>query len=115
MFYHFRQNNSGGYFHVNDRVSTSVYIEALSSDEANGLAKSKTGIYFDGAGDCSCCGNRWSECWAADGTSEPMYYDKPITDVSGASLMSPDYWVKVGEPYAIIYYLDGRVDRLIKK
>jgi hypothetical protein len=48
-FYEFDQNNSGGSFVVNDKVCRRVII-----DKAETL-----GVYFDGWGDRSCCGNRW--------------------------------------------------------
>jgi hypothetical protein len=35
MFYEFDQNNSGGRFIVNDKVTVSVFIEADSPEEAN--------------------------------------------------------------------------------
>ena len=60
-FYQFRQNNSGGRFHRNDDVDTTVYIEAVDADHANARAE-KIGIYFNGCStgsDCSCCGDRW--------------------------------------------------------
>ena len=58
MFYEFRQNNSGGVFHL---PAIQVFIEADSMDEANRIAE-RNGLYFDGAGsgrDCLCCGDRW--------------------------------------------------------
>lgn len=56
-WFRFRQNNSGGKFIVNDKVDINVLIQANSPEEANNLAE-KIGIYFDGYGDCACCGNR---------------------------------------------------------
>lgn len=63
-WYHFRQNNSGGSFHIDDErgIGPHVYIEAMNADHANDLA-GRIGIYFDGVNtgnDCSCCGDRWS-------------------------------------------------------
>jgi hypothetical protein len=60
-FYRFRQNNSGGHFHENDKVGELVIVEAISHTEANEIAEDN-GIYFDGCDsgrDCSCCGDRW--------------------------------------------------------
>jgi hypothetical protein len=54
-FYTFRQNNSGGRFYG----PVYVIIEARNTNEANSLAQSKADVYFDGRGDCSCCGRRW--------------------------------------------------------
>ena len=60
--YRFYQNNSGGRTVTNDDVARDVFIEAHTYREANALAEA-VGIYFDGAGDCPCCGNRWSPQW----------------------------------------------------
>ena len=57
MFYVYRQNNSGGSFRP---PAVDVIVEAPSAAEADTIAEG-VGIYFDGAGDCPCCGNRWSE------------------------------------------------------
>ena len=68
--YLFRQNNSGGHFVSNADVDRHVFIEAHTYREANDLAEA-VGIYFDGAGDCPCCGNRWSSQWdESDGFTE---------------------------------------------
>ena len=58
MYYHYRQNNSGGSFIVNSDVTVNVIIEADSADDANEKAKD-IGIYFNGVDegiDCPCCG-----------------------------------------------------------
>lgn len=60
--YHFRQNNSGGYHTTTDDVAANVFVEAHTYREANALAEA-LGLYFDGSGDCPCCGNRWSPLW----------------------------------------------------
>ncbi len=61
MFYHYSQNNSGGRFvYCPDRgISHHVIIEAVSDRAANIIAED-IGLYFDGEGDCTCCGDRWS-------------------------------------------------------
>ena len=59
MFYSYHQNNSGGWFTL---PAIDVIIEADSAEEADRIAESK-GLYFDGAGDCDCCGNRWHETY----------------------------------------------------
>lgn len=73
MFYEFRQNNSGGSFTYDELsgVSVTVLIEADSPQEANIRAES-IGIYFDGYGDCSCCGNRWHEVDSYDEYTEDI-------------------------------------------
>ena len=102
-FYTYRQNNSGGYFDVDDNVCMYVIIEARSAEHANEIAKN-IGIYFDGCSkgiDCSCCGDRWSEQWEDDaGKNEPMIYGESV--------------YKMREK-CIIYYLDGRKERIESK
>src|SRR3990167_7584500 len=59
-FYEFSQNNSGGSFVVDENLCHRLFIEA----DTKNIAKEKMldlGAYFDGEGDCECCGNRWSE------------------------------------------------------
>lgn len=63
MFYSFDQNNSGGYFDVDDKVCHRIYIEADSEEEAIEKAE-YLGCYWDGVEsgiDCPCCGDRWSK------------------------------------------------------
>ena len=97
-WYVYHQNNSGGSF-VHDPengIGYEVIVEASSAKQADALA-SAIGLYFDGAGDCSCCGNRWSEkdvYWnendadtvdgydvldsVTPGTNSGWYYSNPI-------------------------------------
>lgn len=77
MFYEYRQNNSGGFFHL---PAIQVFIEADSMDEANRIAE-RNGLYFDGVDDgrdCPCCGDRWypvSSKWNVHETvPEPSKY-----------------------------------------
>lgn len=56
--YSFRQNNSGGWFHV---PAITVYVHADTPEQANDRAEAY-GLYFDGVDndlDCDCCGDRW--------------------------------------------------------
>jgi len=57
-YFLYQQNNSGGRFVVDENVSPHVYIEANNEKEADSRAE-EVGIYFDGGGDCPCCGERW--------------------------------------------------------
>lgn len=64
-FYEFRQNNSGGSFHVDDQLTVRVIIEADTADEANSKAED-LGMYWNGCEkgqDCECCGDRWYPAW----------------------------------------------------
>ena len=74
-WYYFDQNNSGGSFdHDPSRgIGYGLFVEANSADEANSRAED-IGLYFDGYGDCECCGNRWSSAWRDDGNPEPTRY-----------------------------------------
>ena len=62
-WYQFEQNNSGGYFDVNDKVCHRLFIEAESLGDAIKKAEN-LGCYWDGVFnniDCPCCGDRWSK------------------------------------------------------
>lgn len=77
-FYHFRQNNFGGSFKIDDDVAINVIIEATSAKQANGKAQ-EIGIYFDGCDtgkDCECCGDRWHRVDESDATLAPMIHKK---------------------------------------
>lgn len=79
-FYTFSQNNSGGTFDVDEKrgIAETVIVEAYSADEANSRAE-QIGLYFDGEGDCPCCGNRWTACYSDnEGTDVPSFYGTPI-------------------------------------
>lgn len=83
-WYSYKQNNSGGRVVQNDSVDWYVWIEAESVRVANARAED-VGIYFDGSGDCPCCGDRWSSPWEEDGDAEPLYYDTPVVRKVGAN------------------------------
>lgn len=62
-FYHYRQNNSGGSFDVDEQagIDINVFVEAYSAGQADDQAE-RIGLYFDGVDkgmDCDCCGDRW--------------------------------------------------------
>lgn len=62
MFYKLEQNNSHGYFEVNDKLCHRLFIEADSAEDACLIAE-ELGCYWDGVDggvDCPCCGDRWS-------------------------------------------------------
>lgn len=103
MFYCFNQNNSGGSFQIDDRVSEYVIIEADSASEANDRAEN-VGIYFNGCDDerdCPCCGDRWYPAWKDEGDTSPTIYGKPVSEYDTR-------WVKKGTAFAYVYYKDGR-------
>lgn len=91
-FYEYRQNNSFGRF----EGPVHIIVEANSAAEANLLAVSKAGIYFDGCYDgidCDCCGDRWDRTDDYDASPVPSVYGEPV---------GPNNY-----PDAVIYYLDG--------
>lgn len=106
-FFHYRQNNSGGSFDVDSEsgISVHVLIEAAGPDEANAKAQ-RIGLYFDGADDCPCCGDRWHPMSLPydKGDSEPRLY--------GNELFS-DYKAErpylAPQPEGFVHYADGRV------
>ncbi|MED2979537.1 hypothetical protein P4284_23020 [Bacillus swezeyi] len=60
-FYNYDQNNSGGFFEVNEKLCHRLFIEAESREEADDIAES-LGVYWAGIEkglDCPCCGDRW--------------------------------------------------------
>ena len=76
-WYLFDQNNSGGYFEVNDKVCHRLFIEAESFDEAVEKAE-ELGCYWHGVEDgidCPCCGDRWNK-W----DDEPIDLEKYNTE-----------------------------------
>lgn len=80
MFYTYGQNNSGGSFDHDPMagIGYNVCVEADSADEAN--AKAETiGLYFDGRGDCPCCGDRWYDVTDSDGEDTPQKWGQPLT------------------------------------
>ena len=63
MFYEFNQNNSGGYFDIDENLCHRLFIEADTKSEAISKAE-ELGCYWDGVYngiDCPCCGDRWNE------------------------------------------------------
>lgn len=109
-FYEFNQNNSGGGFDYDDNAGISEYVivEATSADEAISIAKD-IGLYFDGDGDCSCCGNRWSDYMSdRDGTDIPMLYGKTLEDYGNGRW--EEGWREKGKPVVYVHYLNGIVE-----
>jgi hypothetical protein len=118
MFYEYNQNNSGGSFIMDEDVAHFVIIEARSDEAADAIAES-IGIYFNGADDdgpdCPCCGSRWHSAYG-DGDEVPSIYGRPATQY-GDQRTGKDttrcMWTPIGEPYAYVYYADGRKESLI--
>ena len=109
MFYHFRQNNSGGMFAFNEKhgISVNVIIEASDSEDAQDRFE-KVGGYFDGVEnqrDCECCGDRWSRYDAERVTDEPCVYGTSVAEYEY------DYkWIKEADAETFVHYLNGKVE-----
>jgi hypothetical protein len=93
-FYSFQQNNSGGYYAVDDTVAEVVIFEADSAEDANNRAEEK-GVFDYGF--CECCGERFGRQW-----SDEKGYKSVKAAVKEASWMRQDRQVRV-------HYKDGRV------
>lgn len=102
-FYTYHQNNSGGSFVVNEKSSLYVIVEAYSAEDADFRAEACAGLYFDGDGDCSCCGNRWYE--GSLGVDTPSIHETPVNDYRPYT-----DWNNTSYPDVYIYYLDGTVE-----
>lgn len=105
-YFHFTQNNSGGWFDLTDELTHHVIIEANTPEQANDILVSLGG-YFDGCHfgvDCDCCGDRWYPLWPDDrGNNMPMIYNQPVsTRVAGSHLPAGRN--------AVVHHMDGRVE-----
>lgn len=107
-FFEFSQNNSGGGFDFDAEqgISHFVIIEAVDAEHANYLAR-QIGLYFDGYGDCQCCGNRWGEAWG-EGDPVPSIYGDPAKEVKFGPYPLQMKWMN--GPEGFIHYADGRVE-----
>ncbi|APC43310.1 hypothetical protein Joe_70 [Streptomyces phage Joe] len=108
-FYEYNQNNSGGGFDYDGDAGITHYviIEAESAELADERAE-EIGLYFDGEGDCSCCGDRWyaqGGGWGGDqGDEVPSIYGTPVSDFDFGFR-----WMKGDRPECYVHFADGRV------
>jgi hypothetical protein len=105
MFFHYNQNNSGGSFNHDSKagISHHVIIEADSASEADSKAEN-IGLYFDGDGDCPCCGSRWSTAYG-EGDPVPEVYGQVVTPGMIHTKNMGMKWIDGPEGY--IHYADG--------
>lgn len=98
-WFHYRQNNSGGYFIINNTVAEDVYIQAPSAAEAEERAEA---IFAEYSEYCECCGRRWSTGYMHDddGTDVPCLYGTPITEEEATYFREQ----------ARLHHYDGRVE-----
>lgn len=94
-FFHFRQNNSGGYFIENDDVAQNLIVEAVNAKDAELKMLDITASHSKY---CSCCGKRWSS-WIddEDGTNEPTVFGEKLDESCGST---------------IIYFFDGKREKI---
>lgn len=128
-FYIWDQNNSGGFFVVNDKLTHRVVIEADSYKEAESKALD-FGVYYDGVEeghDCSCCGDRW---YQGEEVKLPADYSESVYSKRGFKIVGKKEIIlhtieeycqhltnKWGweSPDARIFYKDGTVKEFYKE
>jgi hypothetical protein len=98
FWFTWRQNNSGGIWHVNKHVAHYVSVQHGSLKEALKIIEP----YFDESASCPCCGERW---WADNFEvgDIPIYYTEPLYEVlrgSGARIFDSE---------ARLHCFDGRI------
>ena len=92
MFYVYRQNNSGGSFLP---PAVNVIVEADNAAEADTIADG-VGIYFNGEGDCPCCGYRWSEA------DEVWDVHNTLAEAKASISKDDEEWAKMDRIPAVI-------------
>lgn len=98
-WWYFGQNNSGGYFDVDEDVSEYVYIQAASAKEAE---KKMEEITLTHSGSCECCGDRWYiDADEEEGTDVPARYGRFPPEATSHFVKSPNRF----------HYYDGRVTK----
>ena len=121
-WYEFDQNNSGGFFEMNDDVSIKVFIQSENAAGANQKAE-EVGIYFDGCEDgidCDCCGDRWYRAGDPLDSFKTYFWRKENTEYDNISdyvqaIANDSMWAKVGKPVVIVYFADGSIKRFYKE
>ena len=101
-WWHFGQNNSGGYFIINESVAEDVYIQAPTAEQARDRAKI---IFADNSEYCECCGERWYDDarYENDGYDVPMKWGQTLDEVVA------DHW----NTQARLHHFDGHVEPVL--
>ncbi|MGY9985041.1 hypothetical protein HV198_09005 [Citrobacter freundii] len=99
-WWHFNQNNSGGYFIDNNTVSHDVFIQARNADEARTKAEN---IFEPYSEYCTCCGERWCiDPRDDEGSLYPEIYGTPVHQVEKG----------IFRKSCVLHYHDGLVEKL---
>lgn len=98
-FYHFRQNNTGGFFEKSEKdgISESVIIEALNANHANDRAE-EIGLFFDCCKDEDYEDDRWIRTQEIEGYDEPCINGKPLENIKKSDYINSCF----------IHYLDSK-------
>lgn len=111
-YFCYDQNNSGGDFRFDDQkgISAMVIVAARDAREADNRAE-QIGLYFDGAGDCGCCGDRWYQQYG-DGYDTPMIYES--MDIEQWTTI-PFFvkWMGPDRPEVYVHEYDGTFTGLV--
>ena len=100
-WWHFDQNNSGGYFITNEDVAEDVFIQASSAEEATKRAEALFENYSEY---CACCGERWSTyAHEDDGTDSPELYGDSIYSAKAQMFHSE----------CRLHFIDGSVEAYV--
>lgn len=102
-YYTYVQNNTGGSF---TGPAHYVVVEATAPRIADAIAEETFGLYFDGWGDCDCCGSRWSGAADWDGADVPTIYGD--TDLYAQA--EGDWFTAPGQPSVIVLHATGQQD-----
>jgi hypothetical protein len=113
-FYEYTQNNSGGSFIENEKLTHRLMIEAETCTEADEIAEDM-GVYFNGCedgDDCPCCGDRWYSGDLVE-VDRDWIKEKGINDIEGyCQWMADNYsWC---DPDVRLFYKDGTVKEFSK-
>ena len=110
-YYMYDQNNSGGNFVYDEKLTHRVVVEADSEDEAIKIGKS-LGIYFNGCDkgiDCPCCGDRW---YRPDHIKFPINWDnqKLTTLKEYLETLVEQYAAMADVPDIRVFHKSGDID-----
>ena len=110
-FYEYDQNNSGGGFDYNEQagISVKVIVQATGYEDANARAQG-IGLYFDGEGDCFCCGDRWYAKCGEEGMDLASLKQRFTDWADGKWFMK---WMQPDQPEVFVHFADGRVLGLV--